>query len=426
MKFKFIIWTLLSAAVLVTSCDTMDELIPQEYNVILSMQQSGEQDLVLYRTGMNTEYEITAIKSGSVPTSTAKAEVGVMTDEDFEVYMDKIGKTYKKLPNECFQITGGVLDYASSEAWKKVKVIIDFDKTAQLVGQEKNKYVIPIKMTSETDSVLISKSELLLKLKDIVVPEVSITASRSYRLEKSGGEIVLPLQLQINNMWNFTAKVSLDESTTTLPGVSLADNGMVTFTAGGNGNLKILVPPFVQDVRGTVGVKIVSVEGMDFNFSAEPIEMSVMLDYYPLTPAMLDTHAQEPTEGPIENVLDGDINTFFHTRWSNPVPDLHDFIVYLSEPIQKFAFSYTTRAQNAVQTALCKFELWGGDSLDDLHLIRTYNREQDNLPQYDAQTFHSSLLTLDKPVKVIQLVNKPENGRPKFFTLSEFNMQVLE
>ena len=425
MKIKSIILGLCSISMLAGSCDNIEELIPQEYHVILSMQQSGEKDMVLYRTGIDTEYEITAIKSGSEPASTAKAVVEAMTDKEFEVYLSKLGKLYKKLPTECFQIKDGTLDYASSDFWKKVKVIIDYDKTSQLVDEEKNTYVIPIKMHSETDSVLKSKSELLLKLNDVVVPKVSFAGSKSCVMEKKGGEIFIPLNLQINNMWDFTAQIIIDEETTTLPNVTLADEGIVSFKAGENGVLKIIVPPFTQDVRGTVGVKIVSIEGKDFKFSEEPFKLSVRLNNYPLTLSMLQTHAQEPTEGPIENVLDGDINTFFHSRWSNPIPDLHDFIVKLPEPIQKFAFSYTTRAQYAANSAFRKVELWGGDSLENMHLIKTYARETDKLPSTDAATYYSPMLTLDKPVKVLQWIHNPDSGS-KFFTMSEFSIQVLE
>lgn len=55
MKIKSVILGLCSMAILVASCENMGELIPQEYHVILSMQQSGEKDLVLYRTGVDTE-----------------------------------------------------------------------------------------------------------------------------------------------------------------------------------------------------------------------------------------------------------------------------------------------------------------------------------------------------------------------------------
>lgn len=425
MKIKSVILGLCSMAILVASCENMGELIPQEYHVILSMQQSGEKDLVLYRTGVDTEYEIAAIKSGSEPVSTAKAKVEAMTEEEFVVYMEKLGKTYKKLPTECFQITGGTLDYTSSDLWKKIKVIINFEKTSQLVSKEKNTYVIPIKMSSESDSVLVSKSELLLKVNDVVVPEVSFTGSKSYVVEKMGGEIMVPMNLQINNMWDFTVRAAIDEESTTLPDVSLADDGMVTFVAGQNGTLKIKIPPFTQNVRGTVGVKILSIEGKDFCFSGEPFKLSVNLTNYPLDASMLDTHAQEPTEGPIADVLDGDINTFFHSRWSEPIPDLHDFIVKLLEPVRKFAFSYTTRAQYAANSAFRKVELWGGDSLEDMHLIKTYTEQENKLPITDATTYYSPMLTLDKPVKVLQWINNPDSG-PKFFTMSEFSMQVIE
>ena len=57
--------------------------------------------------------------------------------------------------------------------------------------------------------------------------------------------------------------------------------------------------------------------------------------------------------------------------------------------------------------------------------IKTYTEQENKLPITDATTYYSPMLTLDKPVKVLQWINNPDSG-PKFFTMSEFSMQVIE
>lgn len=57
------------------------------------------------------------------------------------------------------------------------------------------------------------------------------------------------------------------------------------------------------------------------------------------------TNAQEPSEGPMEGICDGDLTTFFHTRWSEK--DLstneHWICVELPQTLSCFSFKYITR-----------------------------------------------------------------------------------
>lgn len=60
----------------------------------------------------------------------------------------------------------------------------------------------------------------------------------------------------------------------------------------------------------------------------------------------LSTNAQEPREGPIENILDDNINTFFHTAWSKSIPEMHYFQVELKNPVHAISFEFGTRKGN--------------------------------------------------------------------------------
>lgn len=50
-----------------TGCEEADyqELIPQEYNKILYLKNSGQNDLVLFNDGQQVKYSITVVKSRS-------------------------------------------------------------------------------------------------------------------------------------------------------------------------------------------------------------------------------------------------------------------------------------------------------------------------------------------------------------------------
>lgn len=67
-----------------------------------------------------------------------------------------------------------------------------------------------------------------------------------------------------------------------------------------------------------------------------------------LTADQLSTNAQEPTEGHIRNLIDGNSSTFFHTRWSGTaIPLPHYVQVDFKEPHENFIIYYQNRDDNS-------------------------------------------------------------------------------
>ena len=65
----------------------------------------------------------------------------------------------------------------------------------------------------------------------------------------------------------------------------------------------------------------------------------------------LSTNAQEPSEGPIKNAVDGDKNTFFHTNWHEAIPYPQWIQVNLKEPHENFLVGYINRTDNSWTTS---------------------------------------------------------------------------
>ncbi len=64
-----------------------------------------------------------------------------------------------------------------------------------------------------------------------------------------------------------------------------------------------------------------------------------------LDASQLSTDAQEPTEGPISNLVNGNTNDYFHGRWSNPTTSLPHYVqVDFNEEHQVFAIEWWNRA----------------------------------------------------------------------------------
>lgn len=88
----------LAVALGLASCENFDNIVPAQYNKILSMQVSGEQQLSLYATGENNNYTITVMKGGYDNKATATATVDVMTDEEYSNWLEANARSYVRIP----------------------------------------------------------------------------------------------------------------------------------------------------------------------------------------------------------------------------------------------------------------------------------------------------------------------------------------
>jgi hypothetical protein len=90
-----------------------------------------------------------------------------------------------------------------------------------------------------------------------------------------------------------------------------------------------------------------------FEVSCDPLPASYTVlseKELPLTKANLYTNAQEPSEGPIENLLDDDGSTFFHSTWSGTSPAAPHYLqLNFSAPLkeQGFKFKFRNRANGS-------------------------------------------------------------------------------
>ncbi len=71
-----------------------------------------------------------------------------------------------------------------------------------------------------------------------------------------------------------------------------------------------------------------------------------------LTAEDFATNAQEPKEGPLADIVDGDMFTYFHSTWSEAADAEHYIEVTLPQPMSQFTISYLTRNERTVPTAI--------------------------------------------------------------------------
>lgn len=411
-----------------TSCDNYDDTYPQEYEKILSLQTTGEQNIELFKTGDPTIYPITIIKAGSKPTLTAAAHISSMSDADFKTYITERGLDYVAMPKSCFSFDVENLEYSSAETYKIINLQLNTNeievfKESLAEGQT---CVLPIRLTSTSDSILADKNTLIL-IPEITIPTLSVTESSSGTVTKylpqNGGTIALSLGLQVENQWNFTCSVAIDEATTTLQGATLASN-VVSFEPGKVSTVQVNVPKFTK-TSGNVGIKITGIEGKDgFEFNPDPFILTASIEKYPLTADMLSSNAKEPTEGSLANLLDGDVGTYFHSAWSVAVQGKHYVQAQIPASTKTFRFTYTNRSSNG-NAALAWFNLYTGTNEDNLTLYKQFGWDTDGLPGGAAGVYVSPDITVDNVANILRFECVQNWTGGAFFVWSEFGLFVL-
>jgi len=134
----------------------------------------------------------------------------------------------------------------------------------------------------------------------------------------------------------------------------------------------------------------------------------------------LSTNAQEPSEGPISNLTDGNLSNYFHTRWADPIPPApHWFQANMGQKItDRYKFFYGNRSNS--NNKPIDFDLMGSTDGQNWFLIKNFTKDTDNLNIDSGGTWNSEIYEADKPFSYIRFVVNETNSNTVFFTISEF------
>lgn len=136
----------------------------------------------------------------------------------------------------------------------------------------------------------------------------------------------------------------------------------------------------------------------------------------------LSTNAQEPSEGPISNLLDGDANSFFHTAWSIGIPAPHWMQIHLPKTLSDGFFRFNYAPRNNARQKPVDFDLLGSTDGENWTLIKNFTKEADGLPVTSKDWYRSPNLPVPFPFSHLRLVVNKTNTGDVFFTMSEFQV----
>lgn len=153
------------------------------------------------------------------------------------------------------------------------------------------------------------------------------------------------------------------------------------------------------------------------------VQDEMVMKQIPLREDMLSTNAQEPSEGPIRNLLDGNAGSHFHSLWSSSISEMHYIQVKLDEPIPGCVFWYQNRNNgNGKPTDVSIKVSADGETWSEMAHITS------GLPTAAGSTYESAFLRSEAPFKYFRfIVNRTNDGAgPRFFNMAEFKMYAPE
>lgn len=443
MKKIYIGSTLLALMLSGQSCSENYDIYPEEYAKVVMIKDAGEKPLSVYSTDDKVGHKFVVMKGGHTEEA-ATATLRAMTSEEFTTYQAESGKPYAMLPADCYsfsadgQTTSAEIKFAPNETYKEVEVFVNADALGTFMETfDGSLYspVVPVVLESSDASVNSYGSESFI-LPTYSEPTLSF-ASQIIAGSRSG-EITATVTLPIQNSWDINFEVEVDPTVVSqcnmLNGTQYeavdasALTGNTSFTMP-NGSSSVDIKLNVDFSKFTalnsvlpLRITGISVDGIESNVTTGWIV--VTMPRIPITAAMLSTNAQEPSEGPIANLLDGNVETFFHSLWSSTINEKHYIQVTLPETYSKVWIRYCNRHNNA-NNSLLYFYLYTGTSNDNLEFYKMYGWDTDGL-KYGKAEWSTVSAELSTPQSVFRIeeywtLADQANGI-HFFSMSELEM----
>lgn len=318
--------------------------IPEKFHKILYLDISGRQELTLYNTENDYKYEFTVIKGGSDPALSASAEIGVLSQAEVNEQYSGEGLTYKVLGSEAYSFDTTKFEFVSENDRYKtvtlsikpriVKSIMDTDETAT--------WILPVKLSSENDSINANKNQIFIKLNGVLTPGIGFASTElDYHLYYASlltGDIPLRVKFGIDttNEWDpidctfgtndeFVDAYNNENGTVyqQLPKSAYSFNNFQTIPNGGKD------VDFTVNIHATqltpgdymLPLKITTVSNFAINEAANihPIAFRIVGEKLDRTGWTAAANTEELISDGVcyaGKVLDDDTETFWHSVWN--------------------------------------------------------------------------------------------------------------
>lgn len=429
MNKNIIYLALFGFIMLFFSCETYEDLIPEEFDKIISLKTVGEQGLTLYETGEDGNYTFSILKGGNIPSATAQGEIKIMSEMELEIYSQLIGKSYELLPSSMYEIDNSSLNFGPDDQYLRRTISFKTNAINDFLENASGNYVLPVMLTSKTDSVNAEKELLLLK-PQVVIPVVSYFVSNA-TLNVQGDEAVYEFQMELpfESLWDFETTIVVDETavpvgSTLIPAsqYTIENMGVVSFKKGNQLSDPLKITIKNSDLFGSgyvLPLKVADITMTGFKTPESVFMLYAAYNRIPLSVDMLSSNAQEVHEGPIANLIDDNPSTFFHSAWSFAIPDPHHFQINLKDAITSCRFDFQNRNNANGKPQEVKIMISdNGTTWTELAHIDS------DLPTGASSTYSSQEYIAPQPFSYFRFVVLRTNSgsAPTFFNMAEFSI----
>lgn len=344
MKIRTILLT--GGVALLAACSEskydLDQLVPEAYHKILYVNNSGKQEVTLYDTDEDNVFTLSVFKAGSDPVMTANANIRTLTQEELdEQYSTPEAINYKIIGDDSYSVETTRLDFTSADRYKLVNIALTPQKVKDDMATDPEAvWVLPLIVTSETDSVNAGKNELFLKIKEVVSPSIGFVSTSVTVKEYTYGTVPTisesaDIELDVENKWDITCQVGVDADYL----ASYNQKNGTTFQAlpAGSCTLPESVHMPVGTTKAAVAISIdgtglqpgdymlpvcissTSMFGISSAKSTHPLAIRIVGPQLARAGWTAEATTQEPSEGGggmPEHMLDGNSGTYWHSRWN--------------------------------------------------------------------------------------------------------------
>ncbi len=425
----------------VTSCT--DHRLDYISSSKLYISQSGNIDLLIYKTGEPFIFKLGVSKSG-IDDIEANAQLSIMSEAELTAYNSANNTDYKRLPDNCFNLKNHSVSFDTDSRLEYFNISIEYDLIDQIADfDEENsaEYVIPVKLSGA--SLDTNEEKLNSFIKPVLrEPLIYFKSSETKVVIEVGEKRVYKenvlLQVDFDNYWDISIDLSIDPE--------LVD----VYNLSNGSNLPLLpessytispVPAMIANGQKTVTVSIeLDAELIDYDDFLLPIIISSTSKFSADTdknihyvhvskPAMrfnrtgwtiVDFSTEEASgeganNGTAASILDGNSATYWHSQWAGGTGQLpHHITIDMQRELLVTSVDLQRRP-NQRDTQAGNFYI-SSDNVTFTH-IGTFEMAEVN----DAQTFKVST-TRGRYLKV----EITESRRPPFANMSEVYVRGVE
>ena len=445
------------AMMAISACDESEydipNLFPEEYHKILYILNNGEQDVTLYKTGDDTNFNISVVKAGCEANLEADVHMRVLTQAEVdEQFSEVTGVPYLVIPETAYSMENQDMHFTSEDQYLYLNVSVNPEGVEQFINDQKAadpsnadymKFVLPIQAegVGANDSINANKDQVILNIAQIILPTIGIDS------ESTGIEVqehtldlladlqeVVPIVMDVENQWNidctfeedadFIAQYNEDNGTNFKPfpeGLCSFDQ-TVSLAPGQQGQLHVNVAlSQLTDIGDYMfAVRMTGVSQFVMNENTRYVVAvrvrAPLLDNTGWVATANTEATNEGSNGYPYCVLDGSTDTYWHSSYSPsnyPLP--HWIMIDMQESHEVWQIGignrknnrYTKAGQIQITDTPADESSWTtiGDFLmdqnsNDIQIFDTEHRSGRYLRIYITESYHKNNCTAVSEIQV--------------------------